>query len=108
MLTARPWLGNVRELENTIERAIALSHDGDEIRPEHCADGRASTRVPDVVLPAKGLYLPAFLDSLEKEYVEQALTRCGGNQTKAAELLQIEVHAIRHLLKKHGLKGGEK
>jgi two-component system response regulator PilR (NtrC family) len=107
-LLGRPWLGNVRELENIIERAVALSNDGDEIMPEYCTDGLASTRVPDVVLPTTGLHLPEFLNGLEKEYVEQAVTRCGGNQTKAAALLQIPVHALRHLLDKHGLRGNEK
>jgi len=45
-----------------------------------------------------------FLNCLEKEYVEEAMQRSGGNQTRAAELLQIPVHSLRHLLEKHGLR----
>jgi DNA-binding protein Fis len=41
---------------------------------------------------------------MERDLVEEALKRAGGNQTRAAALLQIPVHSIRHLLEKHGLK----
>ncbi|HEX6125712.1 MAG TPA: sigma-54 dependent transcriptional regulator [Pyrinomonadaceae bacterium] len=102
-LEARPWLGNVRELENTIERAVAFTPSGGSISAEHCAAVLSSNGTKPH-LPAEGLHLPSWIKKLEKEYVEEALQRTNGNQTRAAELLQIPVHALRHLLDKHELR----
>ena len=103
-LEDRPWKGNVRELEHTIERAVALTQDGAAIKPEYCADNGACAPFRRVEIPAEGVHLPVFLNGLEKEYVEEAMQRSGGNQTRAAALLQIPVYALRHLLDKHNLK----
>ena len=103
-LEERPWNGNVRELEHTIERAVALTQDGSAIKPENCADNGATAAFRRVEIPADGLHLPAFLNGLEKEYVEEALQRSGGSQTRAAALLKIPAHALRHLLDKHNLR----
>ena len=102
-LQNRPWHGNVRELEHTIERAVALTGNGGEIQPEHCADGDSAERARVVDLPEDGLHLPTHINNIEKDFVEEALRRTGGNQTRAAEILQIPVHALRHLLTKHKL-----
>ena len=101
VLRNRPWNGNVRELEHTIERAVALTNGG-EIQPEHCADGDYKPRRA-VDLPEAGLHLPTHINRIEKDFVEEALRRTGGSQTRAAEILQIPVHALRHLLTKHNL-----
>src|SRR5688572_19932948 len=103
-LTNRSWLGNVRELENTIERAVAFTPSGESISLEHCADKPHTNGNHAAHLPADGLHLPAYLNKLEKSYVEEALSRCSGNQTRAAELLKIPVHSLRHLLDKHELR----
>ncbi len=103
-LQKRPWHGNVRELENTIERAVAFTADGESISAERCAATSTSNGSGKAHLPAAGLHLPGHLAQLEKEYVEEALRRCSGNQTRAAELLQIPVHSLRHLLDKHDLR----
>ena len=104
VLQRRPWLGNVRELENTIERAVAFTIDGDSISARHCVDQASTNGHSKTHLPAEGIHLPSYLSKLEKEYVEEALRRCSGNQTRAAEVLQIPVYALRHLLDKHGLR----
>jgi two-component system response regulator PilR (NtrC family) len=104
VLSARPWHGNVRELENTIERAVALTGDGDAIAPEHCIDGDGSPRLNRFELPAEGIHLHDYLHGLERDLVREALERTGGSQTKAAELLQMPVYALRHLLDKHKLR----
>ena len=104
MLETRPWQGNVRELEHTIERAVALTPNGEEIDPAACAEGNSAPRSVGEKLPAEGLNLPDVLNTLEKQYVEEALQRMGGNQTKAADLLRIPVHSLRHLLDKHDLR----
>ena len=103
VLENRQWDGNVRELEHTIERAVALTNEG-EILPEHCSDEFSNEAPPSAdgfTLPADGLNLKEFLDELERSLVNQALTRTGGNQTRAAELLRLPVHSFRHLIEKH-------
>ncbi len=101
-LMSRPWEGNVRELEHTLERAVALTNGSGEISVESCS-GFAAAVKPAATLPADGLHLPSYIDFIEKEMVEEALRRTGGNKTRAAELLQIPTHAYRHLIGKHGL-----
>jgi two-component system response regulator PilR (NtrC family) len=103
-LESRLWKGNVRELEHTIERAVALTRDGTPIAAEHCCENGASASHKGAELPAEGIHLPAYLNNLEKEFVQEALVRSGGSQTRAAALLQIPVHSFRHLLEKHGLR----
>jgi two-component system response regulator PilR (NtrC family) len=104
ILQNRDWDGNVRELEHTIERAVALTFDG-EIQAEHCSDEfSAHHKALKTALPAEGLHLPTFINGLEKDLVCEALQRTNGNQTRAAALLQIPFHALRHLLVKHDLQ----
>ncbi len=104
VLTARSWPGNVRELEHTIERAVAFTNGGDEIDAQHFAESVSITDARRIDLPPDGLHLPTHINDIEKEFVEEALRRSGGNQTKAAELLKIPVHAYRHLLDKHEMR----
>jgi len=107
LLESYAWHGNVRELEHTIERAVALER-GDEIQPERLPDNITNynpVRVnAEFDLPDDGLNLVAHLDSLEKTYVVEALRKTGGNQTRAAELLQMQVRSLRHLLDKHSIR----
>src|SRR5437763_546951 len=102
------WPGNVRELEHTIERAVALETT-DTIQPERLPDQITSysqTRLASVFdLPEEGINLTAHLDQLEKTYLLEALRRTDGNQTNAAQLLQMSVRSLRHLLDKHGVRG---
>lgn len=105
VLSAREWPGNVRELEHTIERAVALTRDGGEISEDLCADSRRQpTAQTSVALLSMGSNLNAYLSEIERTMVEEALMQSGGNQRKAAELLGIAAHALRHLMSKHGLK----
>ncbi len=107
LLDAYSWPGNVRELEHTIERAVALERTA-EIQPDRLPPQITSfnpARVAaDSALPEDGLNIVAHLDQLEKTYVLEALRRTGGNQTRAAELLQLSVRSLRHLLDKHGIR----
>jgi two-component system response regulator PilR (NtrC family) len=101
------WHGNVRELEHTIERAVALER-GDEIQPErlpeHITNYNPERIKAEFDLPDDGLNLVAHLESLEKTYVVEALRKTSGNQTKAADLLQMQVRSLRHLLDKHNIR----
>jgi DNA-binding NtrC family response regulator len=98
----------VRELEHTIERAVALEHTS-SIEPERLPEKITNYnpyRVADAMeFPTEGINLTAHLDQLEKTYLVEALRRTGGNQTNAAELLKLSVRSLRHLLDKHRIRG---
>jgi len=107
MLEKYVWGGNVRELEHTIERAVALER-GDCIQPERLPD-HITNYNPERIkaefdLPDDGLNLTAHLENLEKTYVIEALRKTSGNQTRAADLLQMQVRSLRHLLDKHNIR----
>lgn len=101
------WHGNVRELEHTIERAVALERSS-EIQPEqlptHITNYNPERIRSEFSLPDEGIDLMGHLENLEKTYVVEALRRTGGNQTKAAELLKMPVRSLRHLLDKHSIR----
>ncbi len=107
MLEKYMWGGNVRELEHTIERAVALERT-DEIQPErlpeHITNYNPERIKAEFELPADGLNLTAHLENLERTYVIEALRLTSGNQTKAADLLQMQVRSLRHLLDKHSIR----
>jgi DNA-binding NtrC family response regulator len=101
------WPGNVRELENTVERAVALERT-EAIQPERLPEKilqySPSQTAAMLNLPEDGINLTAHLDHLEKTYLLEALNRTGGHQTRAADLLQLSVRSLRHLLDKHGIR----
>ncbi len=102
--------GNVRELENVIERAVALSGSrtlglGD-LSPE--VSGLASAPTPRLAeLPVEGCDLEEVLAELERRLLVGALERAGGVRKRAAGLLGITFRSIRYRLKKHGLDSDE-
>jgi DNA-binding NtrC family response regulator len=106
VLSSYHWPGNVRELRNVIERAMILEDgpfiDADAL-PIDVTDvpARASDLdVPDFAIPEKG----TSLEKVEEELVRQALARTGGNQTRAAKLLDISRDALRYKMKKFNLQ----
>ena len=108
LLEAYAWHGNVRELEHTIERAVALER-SDTIQPESLPQSVTNYNPATVApsesgLPEEGLNLVAHLEHLEKTYLLEALRRTGGNQTRAAEILHLSVRSLRHLLDKHSIR----
>jgi two-component system response regulator PilR (NtrC family) len=103
ILESRDWPGNVRELENLMERAVALTASGEVIDTELLREAGARTWSSSTSEIGEGFNLPEHLNGIEKSLVTDALERSGGNQTKAAALLGIPVHSIRHLIGKHNL-----
>jgi len=100
--------GNVRELENMIERSVALSSshlisasDLPEVRPS-----RAAAEVP-AELPAEGVDLDGLLSDYERGWVLRALEQTGGVRKRAAALLGISFRSMRYRLEKLGLDKGD-
>ncbi len=96
------WPGNVRELRNVLERILILE-DGDELLPEHLPpeirnDGKRSEQDENTVrLPADGVRLA----DVEADLIRQALSRTGGNVSRAARLLGVSRDTLRYRLEKH-------
>ncbi len=101
--------GNVRELENIIERSVALES-SNIVLPDSLTlsayKKKKTTEVIDptkIVLPREGLKLDELLASIEKELLTQALSITHGVKQKAADLLGISFRSFRYRLAKYGL-----
>jgi transcriptional regulator with GAF, ATPase, and Fis domain len=105
ILTAYSWPGNVRELQNTLERAAVLT-DTESIEPPQLPDHITGV-IPNHVLqnPESPLSRPIDdrLAEVEKGLIIEALSRMGGVQVKAAELLGINQRSLWHRIKKLGI-----
>ena len=108
LLTEYDWPGNIRELENAVERAVALEATP-AILPDslpvhlHGAASGASA-VPAEGLPDAGFDLEAHVKEIERGYISEALKRSGGVQVKAAELLGMSFRSFRYYVKKYNLR----
>jgi len=116
LLCEHAWRGNVRELENTIERAVTLSA-GTRIDvadlPVGVIRGEATLGgvLPSVALtqevPEEGIDLEATLDAYERLLIEKALARGGGVKKRAAALLRITFRSLRYRLVKLGMAAAD-
>ena len=107
LLEAYDWPGNIRELENVVERAVALEKNHSilpESLPEHIVKRVPKGPAAAGLLPESGFNLEEHVEGLEKEYITQALQRARGVQAKAAELLGIPYRSFRYYAKKYNLK----
>ena len=87
-----PWPGNVRELQHALERAVILS-EGNSLKPDDFILRRSSEKSP-------ALEEVFNLEELERDAIDRAMKRCGGNVSHAAELLGITRYALYRKLEK--------
>jgi two-component system response regulator PilR (NtrC family) len=100
------WKGNVRELENVLER-IGLFADREEITPSDLPS--EITGYPGDIkyiseLTEEGVNIDKIIEDIEKKYILQALKIAGGIKTEAARLLNLSFRSFRHRLHKYGIK----
>jgi two-component system, NtrC family, response regulator PilR len=110
-LMGHSFPGNVRELENLIERSVTLAP-GDRISsdtlPTLSSLSSAAARLgPASELPEEGLDLEKVVEDFERGILIKALERTRGNRTEAARLLGVTFRSLRYRLSKLGITGGE-
>jgi len=108
-ISALPLAGNVRELENTLQRMLALSDDSEldiEILQEF-ETPQSDASVSLESMHQENITLDQQLEKIEKTLLEEALIKSNHNATKAAKLLGIGFRSIRYRLEKLGLKGSK-
>jgi two-component system response regulator PilR (NtrC family) len=108
LLVRYDWPGNIRELENVLERAVALEATPTILADSLPANVRGESPRPGIApvdpLPASGFDLEAHVQQIERGYISEALRRAGGVQVKAAELLGMSFRSFRYYVKKYNLR----
>jgi len=106
VLMAYHWPGNVRQLENAMERAVALCSGRQEIAvadlPTEVQSVPELETLSFVDFPDEGLDMPKYLASVERDLIHRALDRTQGNRNKAADLLRIKRTTLVEKLKRIG------
>jgi len=111
LLKGHGWRGNVRELENTMHRAVLIAQ-GDSIGPEairltsppRSADASAGTAAA-AASAAKGALVGRTVADVERDLILETLSHCLGNRTHAANILGISIRTLRNKLKLYSEQG---
>jgi DNA-binding NtrC family response regulator len=93
LLQQQPWLGNVRELENAVERAMVVGQEPELREQDFIFKSQSGTG-------SNGA--SKSLEDIERSHILRVVEECGGNQSRAAELLDIDRVTLYHKLKKYG------
>jgi two-component system response regulator PilR (NtrC family) len=103
-LEAHDWPGNVRELENAMERGFILET-SNELSAQHLPETvSTNARIRTLAtFPDEGFDLEAYVENLQKSFLEEALRRTDGVQVKAAELLRMSYRSFRHYMQKYNI-----
>lgn len=120
-LAARPWRGNVRELQNTMEHLVVLAAPGETIRPERipfrqesdtegtaAAVGAASFRRARTFAEGYHAARRQAIAAFERDYLQWFLARAGKNLSRAARRVGIDRATLYRLRQRHGLLGGSR
>jgi DNA-binding NtrC family response regulator len=103
LLTAQPWPGNIRQLENLVERMVLLS-DSASIGRDAVVEALGTAGVMAPAASAGGASLDASVRGAEREAVKKALDRARGNRTQAARLLGVSRRTLYNKLAEHMLE----
>jgi DNA-binding NtrC family response regulator len=98
LFAKQPWRGNLRQLENTLERAFILARDRITLH-EVDVPPETPTREPDELQPFR-----AAKTAFEREYMKELLNRVGGRRSEAARVAGLDPSNLRRILKRHGLE----
>jgi DNA-binding NtrC family response regulator len=105
-LMAFHWPGNVRQLENAIERAVAFGAGRSQIEvtdlPPDVQQAQDAAVSPSVTLPEEGIDLDALIGGIERDLIQRSLERTGGNKGQAAKLLNLKRTTLVEKLKRLG------
>ena len=104
-LYSYPWPGNIRELENTMERAMVMSSDENitlKDLPDYVISEKEQAIDLDRIVPLN-LALAEALDQIEERLISRALEHANNVQSRAAEMLGITRHAMHYKMKKYGM-----
>jgi two-component system response regulator PilR (NtrC family) len=108
LLSRYDWPGNIRELENALERAVALESTPtvlpDSLPSAIRGEAQKPAGAPVEMLPEAGFDLEAHVQGIERGYISEALRQAGGVQVKAAELLGMSFRSFRYYVKKYNLR----
>jgi DNA-binding NtrC family response regulator len=103
-LMAYQWPGNVRQLENAVERAVAFTAGRSQIDvtdlPIEIQQAQEPALSSVVSLPEDGMDLDTFVANIERELIERSLERTGGNKGQAAKLLNLKRTTLVEKLKR--------
>ena len=94
LLQQQQWMGNVRELENAVERAMVVAQEPELREQDFIFKQQSTTTTP----AAAG----KSLDEIERAHILRVLEECGFNQSRAAEVLDIDRVTLHHKLKRYG------
>jgi transcriptional regulator with PAS, ATPase and Fis domain len=116
-LRARPWKGNVRELQNVIEHMVVLSRPGAEIQPEAIPvidgpvptedAGESASAITDADNAIAEGYRTArerLLGRFERRFLQQLVTQAGGNVSRAARIARLNRTTLYRLMERYGLQ----
>jgi len=95
--------GNVRELENLIEKSVALAKTSIMLPDVFIEKQSASEKISPAGLPVEGVMLDDIINEIERNHIDMALTQADGSIKKAAQLLGISFRSMRYRLQKHGI-----
>jgi DNA-binding NtrC family response regulator len=96
LLQQYPWPGNVRELENAVERAMVVAREPELQEQDFTLKPKNANSAPEA----------RTLDDIERVHILRVLEECGGNQSRAAEVLDIDRVTLHNKLKKYGWSRG--
>ena len=112
-LSSYEWPGNVRQLENTIERAVALETgellhaqlpiERAKAKAAAAGVGADTVSVPSGAVLPDGMDMEKYVAEIERSLLKSALKQADGVQTRAADVLKISYRSFRHLMKKYEL-----